>query len=91
MPTDRAPWPKWAIITASAALGGGTAIVFVTLAFAAAKDEAHDAKCGVDGLTPRVTILESHEAEDRADSRASKELLTEMRGDVKKILERLPR
>ena len=84
---DRDPWPTWFKHTASAFAGAGVMLITGTLWLSSVKEDARKGAA----LEPRVTTLESHEAEDRADSRNVKALLDEVRQDTKEILRRLPR
>lgn len=84
---DRDPWPTWFKHTASAFAGAGVMLITGTLWLSSVKE---DAKKGA-ALEPRVTILENHEAEDRNEAKNTKDLLNEVRGDVKEILRRIPR
>lgn len=86
----------WKVL--SAAVGAGTILVALTLWVAAVKGEAHEARCDIDDLKPRVKTLEIHDAEDRKEAEGRYKMLEEVRGDMKetradirKILERLPK
>lgn len=77
----------WKVL--SAAVGAGTGLVALTLWVASVKGEAHDAKCDIDDLKPRVKTLEIHDAEDRKEAEGRYKMLEEVRSDVKLILQRL--